>query len=136
MKAFLGGTCNETDWRDRLIKLLKIEYFNPVITDREWTEEDRQNEIKERSHSDFVIYVLTPRMSGLYSIAEVVDDSNKKPEKTILYVQQEDTSYEGKRIVYTKAVKLSLQAISDLVKSNGANVFSSLEEIAEFVNSK
>jgi hypothetical protein len=35
-KVFLGGTCNESLWRDKLIKLLKIEYFNPVVPD--WTE--------------------------------------------------------------------------------------------------
>ncbi len=34
-KVFLGGTCNESTWRDRLIKLLKINYFNPVVKD--WT---------------------------------------------------------------------------------------------------
>ena len=33
MKVFLGGTCNESKWRDDLIKLLKIDYFNPVVKD-------------------------------------------------------------------------------------------------------
>ena len=32
-KVFLGGTCNESTWRDELIKKLKIDYFNPVVDD-------------------------------------------------------------------------------------------------------
>lgn len=36
-KIFLGGTCNESTWRDRVIKKLKIDYFNPVVED--WTPE-------------------------------------------------------------------------------------------------
>ena len=35
MKIFLGGTCNESTWRDELIPNLTIDYFNPVVKD--WT---------------------------------------------------------------------------------------------------
>ena len=37
MKVFLGGTCNNSKWRDKLIPMLNIDYFNPVVDD--WTEE-------------------------------------------------------------------------------------------------
>ena len=30
-KVFLGGTCNNSTWRDELIPQLKIDYFNPVV---------------------------------------------------------------------------------------------------------
>ena len=33
-KVFLGGTCNDSTWRDKLIKQLEIDYFNPHITER------------------------------------------------------------------------------------------------------
>ena len=42
MKVFLGGTCNESTWRDDLIKALKINYFNPVVED--WTPDCQQEE--------------------------------------------------------------------------------------------
>ena len=35
-KVFLGGTCNDSLWREELIKKLEIDYFNPVVDD--WTE--------------------------------------------------------------------------------------------------
>lgn len=30
-KVFLGGTCNDTTWRDKIIPYLKIDYFNPIV---------------------------------------------------------------------------------------------------------
>lgn len=134
--VFLGGTCNETDWRDKLIEKLTINYFNPVITGRDWTEEDRQNEIRKRQECEFVLYVFTPRMTGLYSIAEVVDDSNKRPSNTIMFVQEQDTNYEGKKIVFTETVKHSMENIAALVKANGGKIFYSLDEVAEYLNAQ
>lgn len=31
MKVFLGGTCNNSTWREELKPLLKIDYFDPVV---------------------------------------------------------------------------------------------------------
>ena len=47
--VFLGGTCNDSKWRDKLIELLKpsVPYFNPVVD--EWGEEDRLKEIGTRN---------------------------------------------------------------------------------------
>lgn len=36
-RVFLGGTCNDSTWRDNLIQQLEIDYFNPVVPD--WTED-------------------------------------------------------------------------------------------------
>ena len=88
MKVFLGGTCNESTWRDSLIKALKIDYFNPVVDD--WTPDCMAEEIKQREVCDFCLYVITPKMTGVYSIAEVIDDSNKRPRKTVFCVLPTD----------------------------------------------
>ncbi|MCL2116271.1 MAG: nucleoside 2-deoxyribosyltransferase domain-containing protein [Methanobrevibacter sp.] len=127
MKVFLGGTCNGSQWREELIPELKIDYFNPVIDD--WNEEAQKNEIRERQISDYCLYVITPLLTGVYSIAEVVDDSNKRPEKTILCILDEDS---GEK--WSNPQRKSLEAVSKLVKSNGAKAFNSLEELAEFLN--
>lgn len=126
-KVFLGGTCNESEWRSRLIKLLTINYFDPVVDD--WTIEAAEEEIRQREICDYCLYVITPMMKGVYSIAEVVDDSNKRPEKTILCVLEEDGEYE-----FNKSALRSLNAVKRMVKNNGAQVFNSLEEIAEYLN--
>lgn len=126
-KVFLGGTCNESEWRSRIIKLLTINYFNPVVDD--WTIEAAEEEIRQREICDYCLYVITPMMKGVYSIAEVVDDSNKRPEKTILCVLEEDGEYE-----FNKSALRSLNAVKRMVKNNGAQVFNSLEEVAKYLN--
>ena len=127
MKVFLGGTCNESTWRERLIKMLEIDYFNPVVED--WTEECMKEEIRQREICDYCLYVITPKMAGVYSIAEVVDDSNKRPDKCLFCVLEKD---EGE--AFDKAQIKSLGAVSKLVENNGAKTFNSLKEVAEFLN--
>jgi hypothetical protein len=126
-KVFLGGTCNHSQWRTQLIPMLTISYFNPVVD--EWNETAHQEEIRQRVLCDFCLYVITPKMEGFYSIAEVVDDSNKQPQKTILCLLDED---EGSSFSNTQ--KKSLKAVSALVQQNGAKVFSSLKEVADYLN--
>jgi len=132
MKVFLGGTCNNSTWREKLIPQLKIDYFNPVVKD--WKPEDQEKELQERENSDFVLYVLTPRMSGVYSIAEVVDDSNKRPDKTIFCVLETDIDDKGYNIVWDSGQRKSMNAVKKMVESNGAIVLESLQEISEFLN--
>ena len=126
-KVFLGGTCNNSTWRDKLISLLKIDYFNPVVDD--WTSECQDEEIRQRESCDYCLYTITPKMTGVYSIAEVVDDSNKRPEKTILCVLDEDDEN-----IFSESQIKSLKQVKEMVKNNGANVFDSLEDIASFLN--
>ncbi len=126
MKVFLGGTCNGSTWREKLIPNLKIDYFNPLVSD--WNKEAQLNEITEKNRSDFLLFVITPLMTGCYAIAEVVDASNKKPKKTILCVLDED----GKK--WTTSQRDSLSAVEDLVYSNGAYVFNTLEDTTSFLN--
>ena len=126
-KVFLGGTCNNSTWRDKLISLLKIDYFNPVVDD--WTPECQDEEIRQRELCDYCLYTITPKMTGVYSIAEVVDDSNKRPEKTILCVLDEDDEN-----IFSETQIKSLKQVKEMVKNNWSNVFDSLEDIASFLN--
>jgi hypothetical protein len=127
LKVFLGGTCNESTWRESLIPLLTIDFFNPVVPD--WTPECMDEEIRQRRICDYVLYVITPRMTGVYSIAEAVDDSNKRPQKTIFCILQEDIPY-----TFASHQLKSLNQTSKLIMGNGAKCFNSLEETARFLN--
>ena len=129
MKVFLGGTCAGWKWRNELQLLLKCDYYNPIVEN--WSEEDRLREVHERETSDYVLYGITNGIKGVYSIAEVVDDSNKRPEKTLfLNLYKEDDRY------FTKQMNHSLKAVENLLESNGVKVFNSIEEVSEFLNSK
>ena len=131
-KVFLGGTCNESTWRDELIKMLEIDYFNPVVDD--WTEECYQEELRQREICDYCLYAITPRMTGVYSIAEVVDDSNKRPEKTIFCLLTADVDDTGKVIMFNPGQLRSLDRIGRMVEKNGGKYFRELRDVAEFLN--
>lgn len=125
MKVFLGGTCSGYNWRDNLIPLLKCDYYNPIV--KNWSEADRLREVNERETSDYILYVITSGIKGVYSIAEVIDDSNKRPNKTLLCVL-----YKG----IDKTLARSLEAVVNLAQSNGITVCESLNDVAEFLNNQ
>lgn len=74
-RIFLGGTCGGSGWRDELIPELDrlgFEYFNPVVPD--WTPECIEKENIEKSElCNTHLYIITSEMSGVYSIAEMVN---------------------------------------------------------------
>lgn len=121
--VFLGGTCNSSTWREYLIPKLEIDYFNLVVDD--WTEDCMAEEIKQRKTCDYVLYVITSDMTGVYSIAEVVDDSNKRPEKTVFCFLEDG---------FDSAQKKSLKQVAKMVKENGATVCKNLKEVAKYLN--
>lgn len=129
IKVFLGGTCNNSNWREKLISLLEptVNYFDPRVKD--WDEEAQQKELEERRTCDFCLYVITPEMTGVYSIAEVIDDSNKRPQKTLFCYLPE-----GRYKKFTKGQLRSLYNVKKMVDRNGGNTFDSLQEIANFLN--
>lgn len=131
MRIFLGGTCAESTWRKNLIKQLfnTIDYFDPVVDD--WTPECQAREIKERENCDYCLYTITPKMEGYYSIAEVIDDSNKRPEKTVFVVLSEDED----KTFNSNQLK-SFKTISDMVLRNGGVAFDNLDDAAAFFNFK
>ncbi len=127
MKVFLGGTVADSNWREEIIPLLEIDYFNPVV--EEWDEQAYQTELYEREHCDYNLYVLTPKMIGYYSIAEVMDDAYKKGNRTIycfLLQDGEDEFHEGQII--------SLEKIGRAITRYGSVWARSIKEVAGFLN--
>jgi len=126
MKIFLGGTCNESTWRNRMMIFLHeegLEWFNPVVDD--WDDEAQTNELRERKECDFCLYTITPKMIGVYSIAEVIDDSNKRPKKTVFVLLRND----GKK-TFDEGQWRSLKAVGRMVRVNGGQIFSDLKSAA------
>lgn len=128
-KVFLGGTCNGSLWRDAVISKLKIAYYNPMQD--EWTPAMMQEEIKQRAESDFCLYVLTPKMEGFYAVAEITDDSNKRPEKTIFCFLNED---EGK--TFSPVQIKSLKQVAEMVKRNGGLYFEKISDAVDYLNNQ
>jgi hypothetical protein len=124
--VFLGGTTN-SGWRDLLIPKLEIPYFNPIVKD--WTPECKVIELQKRKDAAFVLYVISPTMTGVYSIAEVIDDSNKRPNTTVFSFMQKD---EGKS--FNASQVRSMKAVGEMILRNGGKWLDTMDEVVTFLN--
>lgn len=106
-----------------------LEWFDPVVDD--WNEEAQKNELRERETCDFVLYTITPKMTGVYSLAETVDDSNKRPEKTVFVMLR----YDGKE-KFNDGQWKSFGAVARMVRNNGGQVFVDLKLAAIWMGRK
>jgi hypothetical protein len=129
VKVFLGGTCNESTWREKLIPMLTINYFNPVVED--WTPACQEEEYKQKEICDIHLYVITPKMTGVFSIAELIDSSNKNPKGTVFMILSEDED-----IKFNNGQLRSLHAVANLAENiNGAKgFFDDLPMLADYLN--
>lgn len=108
-RVFLGGTCNETTWREDLIPMLEIDYFNPIVDD--WTIECQKNEVYEKENKcNIHLYVITSAMTGVFSIAEAVDSAHNKRVRTIFHVIPEG---------FDRGQLRSMNAVISLIDSLG-----------------
>lgn len=111
-RAFLGGTCADSTWREELIPFLEVEYFNPVVED--WTPECKAIEDEEKEvHCNIHVYVLTSQMTGVYSVAEVIDSAWEMNKECYVQVVPEG---------FTEGQLRSLEAVLNLAHKRGANV--------------
>lgn len=132
----LFGTCENTNWREEFIKLLNddIETFNPVVNN--WNEEAKRNEEYHKKNDDYILFVITPNIAGVYSIAEAVDMSNKRPDRVLFLYTKVDYNIDKGVTKFTDKQINSLEEVKKLIKNNGSKVFDSLEEASQFINTK
>lgn len=129
-RVFLGGTTNNSKWRDRAIVYLDavgIGYFDPVVKD--WNEAAQRRELAEREKCDFCMYTITPKMKGVYSIAEMIDDSHKRPKKVVIVFLKTDN---GER--YTVPEQKSIDMVTKMLRKNGVEVFDNLKTAVDFIS--
>ena len=111
--VFLGGTCNDDMWRDVVMDGLaerNVPYFNPVVDD--WNEEAQKKEDEIKNKPDTIqLFVITSKMTGVFSIAEVVAAAYTDDQRTVFGVCREG---------FTESQLKSLDAVLKLVGDRGA----------------
>ena len=124
-KVFLGGTCNESTWRNELIPLLEkegTEYFNPVVDD--WTPECQEEEYRQKEICDVHLYLITKKMKGVFSIAEAVASCQDAGKLTLFVFANFDGEFdEGER--------RSLDAVGNLIVKLGGAYHTGINTIEE-----
>jgi len=132
MKLFLGGTCNESKWREELMPLLdglNIQYFNPVVDD--WNEDAQKNEEHQKDHEcTNHLYVITPEMTGVFSIAEIIESAISHKGKTYVCALY---NYGGKS--FNEKQWRSLSAVLKMASKHGASTYTTMKELIERIDS-
>ena len=113
---FLGGTVNGDDWRKdftnywrKLNKDSETELYDPVIKDRDWTPDDKNNEDEIKASARLNMFIITPDMRGPYSVAEAVECSHNGKIFFAVY---------DKNHIWDRDVIASFNAIGDIIKKN------------------
>lgn len=134
--------------KQELEKVLEDVYEEGYYWGKEDAEDNNNSlleleELRQREICDYCLYVITPKMTGVYSIAEVIDDSNKRPKKTIFCYLNSDFNYKwleneylDRYIYFDEGQIKSLEKVGKMVEDNGGKFLQSLQEIADFLNSK
>lgn len=132
---FLGGTCNDSNWREEFTKYWRVlnkgsetELFDPVIKDRDWTPEDAEKENIVKDTAKLNLFVITPEMTGVYSIAEAVDCSHNG--KVFLAIYDKNNTFDMSR--------WNFDSVGNIIKKNKGfykkyNGLDSMEELVKDV---
>lgn len=135
-KVFLGGTCNGSTWRETLIPMLHVEYFNPVVED--WTAECQAEEYRQKNEiCNIHLYVITPLMTGVFSIAEIIESAHNIDVKTVVCILPNDKYTENStihEIAFTKWPLHSLNAVCAMAEKHGAIICNTLQDVAKTIN--
>lgn len=131
-KVFIKGISNKSIWKNELVNIRKND-----ITNIEYIEK-----LEDKRNCDYFLHIITPRLVDISHIAEIIDDSNKKPSKTIFCILDKDTnpmldnSFNTKNlpahinyINFTYEQLKHLNEIGDIVKNNGGKFLKSVSEL-------
>lgn len=92
--------------------------------------DEKQNQSESTTY-DYYLYIIAPGMKGIMPVVRLVDDSNKKPVKTIFCFVDREKDDE-----FSKHQLKSLKAIAEIVKRNGGTWIESIEGVIAFLNAK
>lgn len=125
-KLFLGGTCAGPDYRELLIPLLTVPYFNPVVAN--WTEADAVRENQEKASALANVFVITPAAIGSYSIAELTElaITSDKP-LFVMFMEVEGYQWNEHQLKSNTQIKKLLSKYNTLI-------FEDLESLAKSAN--
>lgn len=128
MNVYLAGGLNaESSVLINLKSELRIDHFDPSTLPNDFHSFKVSKEAWE--NCDYCLYIISPLMKGFDQIVNAVDDSNKRPNKTLYcFLLEADNSK------FTEHQVKSLKAIGETVKKNGARWFESLSEAVQFLN--
>ena len=104
-----------------------LDIFNPVVED--WNESARQKELKFKEDCNLQIYVLTPRIKGIYSIAEIMAAIHKSKDSLLIGFAEDGQVFNEEMVYSIKAF------IKDFVPSD-MKLSGSLNDLKDMIYEK
>ena len=134
MKIALLGCYKSESYRKYLTPLLKCEYYIPCFT-KDFTPDKKENEVYNIQNCDYILYCITNDTSGYISVVELMESLFSQPEKTLytfidIYYMETDIHE------MSHGKERSCRELIDVVKKYGGKYFTSLNDIAAFLNEK
>lgn len=133
---FLGGSCGDTTWRNKLIPKLEsvgVKYFNPVVED--WNEEAQKAEDDAIKHSDTILVLISPRTSSTYSLYELAKYTNTNRKVIFTYLDEDqDISFTTHEIRVLRRIKSDLKNYKNVLVLESIFAEGVEDEIKNFVD--
>jgi len=122
---FLGGTCNQSTWRDQLTAPNGFEFFNPQLpAGVEWEKHHQDAEEAAKKNAAIQVYVITPEMTGVFSIAELVAMAITDREHLVVGIIGE----------FEPFMQKSMDATARLVQAQGKYVCRDIDDVQGELN--
>ena len=133
---FLGGSCGDTTWRNKLIPKLEsvgVKYFNPVVED--WNEEAQKAEENAIMKSDALLFLLSPRTSMIYSLFEIGQYTNTDRKVIFTYLDEDqDKAFTTHEIKALRKIKSDLKHYKNVLVLESIFADGVENEIKRFVD--
>lgn len=108
--------------------MLGIDYFNPVVED--WTPECQAEEIRQKEHEcNIHLYVITPKMKGVFSVAEAVESAMTEDKKCVFCILGIDGGDE-----FDKAQIKSLEATGSMIQRHNGIWVGNFDDLPDVLN--
>ncbi|MGH1366612.1 MAG: hypothetical protein ACRBF0_23835 [Calditrichia bacterium] len=124
--VFVAGRGDYGNWRSTIKRLLTDNVVIAESSGRGLV--NAQHDAFEKEHADAIVFVITPSALSTFDLANAVNESNKRPEKTIVCFLSA-----GNEWMHDPRRYAELSEIRAILESNGARCLNSLSELADII---
>jgi len=124
--VFIAGRGDYGNWRSEIKRLLGDNVITAESSGRGLV--NAQHDAFEKEHADAIVFVITPSALSTFDLANAVNESNKRPEKTIVCFLSA-----GNEWMHDPRRYAELSEVRAILESNGARCLNGLAEITELI---
>jgi len=118
---YMGGTNDGSGWRSELIPMLNID--------------TKMSLVNEYENFDYILYTITPVLTRFHILEKILKLSKEHSNRFILCILDQDICIDtGCTVKFSDDMINLLRYFEKIILNNNAEVFWSLEMVANYVN--